>query len=73
MFSLAGIPPMFGFWPKLMVFNAAVAEGLYAAGGGRHPRHGGGRLLLPEIVKVMYFDAPGAALRQGAEQRSKAR
>jgi NADH-quinone oxidoreductase subunit N len=26
MFSLAGIPPMFGFWPKLMVFNAAVGE-----------------------------------------------
>lgn len=29
MFSLAGIPPLFGFWPKLMVFNAAVAEGLW--------------------------------------------
>ena len=28
MFSLAGIPPLFGFWPKLMVFNAAVEAGL---------------------------------------------
>src|SRR6478735_2654726 len=28
MFSLAGIPPLFGFWPKLMVFNAAVGAGL---------------------------------------------
>ena len=26
-FSLAGIPPLFGFWPKLMVFQAAVASG----------------------------------------------
>ena len=28
MFSLAGIPPLFGFWGKLVVFNAAVAAGL---------------------------------------------
>ena len=27
MFSLAGIPPLFGFWPKLVVFSAAVAGG----------------------------------------------
>ena len=29
MLSLAGIPPFFGFWPKLLVFKAAVAEGLW--------------------------------------------
>src|SRR3546814_3193036 len=29
MFSLAGIPPLFGFYPKLAVFNAAVAAGLF--------------------------------------------
>src|SRR3546814_9448043 len=29
MFSLAGIPPLLGFYPKLAVFNAAVAEGLF--------------------------------------------
>jgi NADH-quinone oxidoreductase subunit N len=30
MFSLAGVPPLFGFWPKLLVFNAAVHAGLVA-------------------------------------------
>src|SRR5215203_1214128 len=30
MFSLAGIPPLFGFWPKLLVFWAAVDAGLVA-------------------------------------------
>src|SRR3954452_16797120 len=30
MFSLAGIPPFFGFWPKLVVFSAAVASGYIA-------------------------------------------
>ena len=39
MFSLAGIPPLFGFWPKLLVFNAAVAGGLCRARRGRHRRH----------------------------------
>ena len=33
MFSLAGIPPLFGFWGKLVVFNAAVAAGLFPLGG----------------------------------------
>jgi NADH-quinone oxidoreductase subunit N len=28
MFSLAGAPPLFGFWAKLVVFNAAVSAGL---------------------------------------------
>ncbi|HZB69902.1 MAG TPA: NADH-quinone oxidoreductase subunit NuoN, partial [Sphingomicrobium sp.] len=30
MFSLAGIPPFFGFWAKLVVFNAAVGAGFTA-------------------------------------------
>ena len=48
MFSLAGIPPLFGFWPKLLVFNAAVAQRLCRAGGRRHRRHRDRRLLLSE-------------------------
>ncbi len=30
MFSLAGIPPLLGFWPKFAVFQAAIASGLIA-------------------------------------------
>src|SRR3569833_2083029 len=30
MWSLAGIPPFFGFWPKLMVFRAAIGSGYVA-------------------------------------------
>ena len=46
MFSLAGIPPLFGFWPKFLVFNAAVRGGPHLARGGRHRDLGDQRLLL---------------------------
>jgi NADH-quinone oxidoreductase subunit N len=58
MFSLAGIPPMFGFWPKLMVFNAAVTEGLYALAVAGILGTVIGAYYYLRIVKVMYFDAP---------------
>jgi NADH-quinone oxidoreductase subunit N len=61
MFSLAGIPPMFGFWPKLMVFNAAVEEGLYALAVAGILGTVVGAYYYLRIVKVMYFDAPAAA------------
>ncbi len=60
MFSLAGIPPMFGFWPKLMVFNAAVEEGLYALAVAGILGTVVGAYYYLKIVKVMYMDAPGA-------------
>ena len=60
MFSLAGIPPLFGFWPKLLVFNAAVQAGYVALAVAGDPRHRDRRLLLPRIVKVMYMDEPAA-------------
>ena len=62
MFSLAGIPPMFGFWPKLMVFNAAVQEGSTALAVAGILGTVVGAYYYLRIVKVMYFDAPGAAL-----------
>ncbi len=62
MFSLAGIPPLFGFWPKLMVFNAAVAEGLWLLAIVGILGTVVGAFYYLKIVKVMYFDAPGAEL-----------
>ncbi|HXG81357.1 MAG TPA: NADH-quinone oxidoreductase subunit NuoN [Sphingomicrobium sp.] len=65
MFSLAGIPPMFGFWPKLMVFNAAVGEGLYALAVFGILGTVVGAYYYLKIVKVMYMDAPGAPFVRG--------
>ncbi|MFL6737706.1 MAG: NADH-quinone oxidoreductase subunit NuoN [Sphingomicrobium sp.] len=65
MFSLAGIPPMFGFWPKLMVFNAAVEEGLYALAVAGILGTVVGAYYYLRIVKVMYMDAPGAPFAKG--------
>jgi NADH-quinone oxidoreductase subunit N len=71
MFSLAGIPPMVGFFAKLAILQALVATGVT------------GYLVLAvvavlmsligayyylRVVKVMYFDKPtdGASLSRGA-------
>ena len=59
MFSLAGIPPLFGFWPKLMVFNAAVAEGLYPLAVAGILGTVVGAFYYLKIIKTMYMDAPG--------------
>src|SRR5881398_1612825 len=58
MFSLAGIPPLFGFWPKLMVFNAAVANGYVALAVAGIVGTVIGAYYYLKIVKVMYMDEP---------------
>ena len=65
MFSLAGIPPLFGFWPKLMVFNAAVAEGLWLLAIAGILGTVVGAFYYLKIVKLMYFDAPGTPFAKG--------
>ena len=60
MFSLAGVPPLFGFWPKLMVFSAAVSEGLYPLAVAGIVGAVVGAYYYLKIVKVMYMDAPAA-------------
>ena len=58
MFSLAGIPPMFGFWPKLVVFQAAIASGYVALAVAGILGTVIGAYYYLRIVKVMYFDEP---------------
>ncbi len=56
MFSLAGIPPLFGFWSKLLVFQAAVDSGLIALAVAAIVGTVVGAYYYLRIVKVMYFD-----------------
>jgi len=58
MFSLAGIPPLFGFWPKLVVFQAAVASGYVALAVAGIIGTVVGAYYYLRIVKVMYMDEP---------------
>ena len=60
MFSLAGMPPLFGFWPKLLVFNAAVPGGYVALAVAGILGTVIGAYYYLKIVKVMYMDDPAA-------------
>jgi NADH-quinone oxidoreductase subunit N len=60
MFSLAGIPPLFGFWPKLLVFQAAVAAGYSAFAVAAILGTVIGAYYYLKVVKVMFFDEPAA-------------
>ena len=73
MFSLAGIPPLFGFWPKLLVFQAAVNAGLCRAGGRGDRRHRRGRLLLPEDRQGHVHGRGGARLMRAFASRCRVR
>ncbi|WP_449471563.1 NADH-quinone oxidoreductase subunit NuoN [Sphingobium chungangianum] len=61
MFSMAGIPPLFGFWAKFLVFDAAVAAGLTALAAFGITASVIGAFYYLKIIKTMYFDEPAAA------------
>jgi NADH-quinone oxidoreductase subunit N len=61
MFSLAGIPPLFGFWAKLLVFDAAVAADLVPLAAIGIAASVIGAYYYLKIVKTMYFDEPAGA------------
>ncbi len=58
MFSLAGIPPLFGFWAKFVVFDAAVAAGLLPLAAIGIAASVIGAFYYLKIIKTMYFDEP---------------
>jgi NADH-quinone oxidoreductase subunit N len=60
MFSLAGIPPLFGFWGKFLVFDAAVAAGLLPLAAFGIAASVIGAFYYLKIIKTMYFDTPAA-------------
>ncbi len=61
MFSMAGIPPMAGFWGKFYVFMAAINSGLYVLAIVGLLTSVVSAFYYIRIVKVMYFDEAGEA------------
>ena len=58
------LTPLFGFWPKLMVFNQAVDAGFVALAVAGILGTVVGAFYYLRIIKVMYFDAPAAPLQK---------
>jgi NADH-quinone oxidoreductase subunit N len=56
MLSLAGIPPLFGFWPKFVVFEAAVRADLVWLAAVAIATSVISAFYYIKIVKIMYFD-----------------
>ncbi len=61
MFSLAGIPPLAGFFGKLFVFLAAVKAGLWPLAIIGVVASVVGAYYYLRLIKIMYFDEPAEA------------
>jgi NADH-quinone oxidoreductase subunit N len=61
MFSLAGVPPLLGFWPKFYVFNAAVSADLTWLAVVAIATSVISAYYYLKIVKILYFDDPAPA------------
>ncbi len=62
MFSLAGIPPLFGFWGKFLVFDAAVAAGMFPLAVLGIAASVIGAFYYIKVVKIIYFDEPSGQI-----------
>jgi NADH-quinone oxidoreductase subunit N len=62
LFSLAGIPPLFGFWGKFVVFQAAVQADLVALAAIGIAASVISAFYYIKIVKIMYFDEPAGTV-----------
>jgi len=60
MFSLAGIPPLMGFWAKFLVFDAAVGAGLTGLAIFGIAASVVGAFYYLKIIKTIYFDEPAS-------------
>jgi NADH-quinone oxidoreductase subunit N len=67
MLSLAGIPPLFGFYPKLLVFDAAVQADLAWLAAVAVATSVIGAFYYIKIVKIMYFDESAPAFSRVRE------
>jgi NADH-quinone oxidoreductase subunit N len=66
LFSLAGIPPLAGFFAKLYVFSAAIQAKLFGLAIIGVVTSVIGAYYYVRIVKVMYFDEPAGAFEPPA-------
>src|SRR5215468_7346853 len=64
LFSMAGVPPLAGFFAKLYVFLAAIKAGLYALAVIGVVTSVIGAYYYLSIVKIMYFDEPVGTFEQ---------
>ena len=62
MFSLAGIPPLLGFFAKFVIFQATVEAGLVAFGAIAIAASVIGAFYYIKFVKVMFFDEPAGVV-----------
>lgn len=67
MFSLAGIPPLLGFYSKFVVFQATIEAGLVAFGAIAIAASVIGAFYYIKFVKVMFFDEPAGVVTGRSE------
>tara|TARA_R110000772_G_scaffold23506_7_gene62938 strand:- start:949 stop:2403 length:1455 start_codon:yes stop_codon:yes gene_type:complete len=72
MFSLAGIPPLFGFWGKFLVFDAAVAAGMLPLAVIGIAASVIGAFYYIKVVKIIYFDDPAGQIIQTGHKTENA-
>jgi NADH-quinone oxidoreductase subunit N len=68
MFSMAGIPPLAGFFAKLYVFLGAIEAGLYVLAALAVITSVVSAYYYIKLVKIMYFDEPTVTLDKQTNQ-----
>ncbi len=61
MFSMAGIPPMVGFWAKLFILQSIIEQGFFGLALLSVVFSLIGAFYYLRVIKLMYFDEPSAS------------